>query len=88
MRYLTWVGDVLRGDFGYSFGWNKPVSELIWGRLGFTVVVTFSTLIFTGIVGFAVGVYSATHQYSPGDYAFTAMSLSAWACPVPSLPWC
>ena len=74
MRYLKWIGDVLQGDFGYSFGWNKPVSELIWRRLGLTVAVTLSTLIFTWIVGFAVGVYSATHQYSPADYTFTTMS--------------
>ena len=74
MRYLKWIGDILQGDFGYSFGWNKPVSELIWGRLGLTVAVTLSTLIFTWIVGFAIGVYSATHQYSPADYTFTALS--------------
>jgi peptide/nickel transport system permease protein len=80
-RYLKWMGDVLQGDFGYSFGWNKPVSELIWGRLGLTVVVTFTTLIFTWIVGFAIGVYSATHQYSPADYTFTAISFIGLGLP-------
>jgi len=80
-RYLKWMGDILHGDFGYSFGWNKPVSELIWGRLGLTVVVTFTTLIFTWIVGFAIGVYSATHQYSAADYTFTAISFIGLGLP-------
>jgi len=80
-RYLKWMGDILHGDFGYSFGWNKPVSELIWGRLGLTLVVTFTTLIFTWVVGFAIGVYSATHQYSVTDYTFTAISFVGLGLP-------
>jgi peptide/nickel transport system permease protein len=72
---------VLQGDFGYSFGWNKPVAELIWERLALTVVVTFSALIFTWIVGFLIGLYSATHQYSLGDYAFTAVSFVGLGIP-------
>jgi len=80
-RYFKWVTGILHGDFGYSFGWNKPVSELLWERLGLTVVVTFSSLIFTWIVGFLVGVYSATHQYSFGDYLFTGMSFVGLGIP-------
>jgi len=80
-RYVKWASGLLRGDFGYSFGWNKPVSELIWERLALTVAVTFSALIFTWIVGFLIGVYSATHQYSIGDYLFTSMSFIGLGLP-------
>lgn len=80
-RYWKWVTGVVQGDFGYSFGWNKPVSELIWDRLGLTIVVTLSSQIFTWIVGFLVGVYSATHQYSIGDYAFTSLSFVGLGLP-------
>ncbi|NPV09357.1 MAG: ABC transporter permease [Anaerolineae bacterium] len=73
-RYVKWLWRVLHGDFGQSFGWNRPVKVLIWERLGLTVAITFSTLVFTWIIGFAVGVYSATHQYSPADYLFTSLS--------------
>ncbi|NLS79811.1 MAG: ABC transporter permease [Chloroflexi bacterium] len=73
-RYLRWAGNVLRGDFGLSFTYNKPVKELIWERLALTVVISLTTLLFTWVIGFFVGIYSATHQYSLGDYAFTAMS--------------
>jgi peptide/nickel transport system permease protein len=80
-RYLKWVWDVLHGDFGYSFGWNKPVSELVWSRLAVTVGITFSTLILTWLIGLAIGIFSATHQYSAGDYAFTAMSFVGLGIP-------
>lgn len=81
VRYAKWIWGVVQGDFGYSFGWNKPVADLIWERLTLTVAVTFSALIFTWIVGFLIGVYSATRQYSLGDYAFTAMSFVGLGIP-------
>jgi peptide/nickel transport system permease protein len=81
MRYLRWLWNVVRGNFGQSFEWNKPVGELIWERLILTVVITASTLVFTWILGFAVGVYSATHQYSVGDYIFTALGFIGLGIP-------
>ncbi|NLD74158.1 MAG: ABC transporter permease [Chloroflexi bacterium] len=80
-RYLKWVSGILKGDFGYSFGWGKPVSELLWERLWLTVAVTFSSLMVTWIIGFVVGIYSATHQYSIGDYFFTAISFVGLGVP-------
>ena len=46
LRYLHWISNiVLRGNFGYSFAWSKPVSEIIWNRLGMTVMITTTSLI-------------------------------------------
>jgi len=70
-RFLKWLWGVLRGDFGYSLEWNKPVGELIWARLGLTFVVSLATLLFIWMVSLPIGIYSATHQYSPGDYTAT-----------------
>lgn len=81
LRYVHWLRNVLRGDFGHSFEWNRPVGELIWERLALTFVLSLSTLIFTQIVGFLIGVYSATHQYSIGDYLFTALSFIGLGIP-------
>ncbi|MCG8512928.1 MAG: ABC transporter permease [Halanaerobiales bacterium] len=80
-KYLNWISGVLQGDFGYSFGWRKPVGELIWDRLGLTLVVSVSTLLFTWIVSFAIGLYSATHQYSFGDYLATFLGFIGLATP-------
>jgi len=81
LRYLHWLRGVLRGNFGMSFEWNKPVGDLIWERLTLTVVITASTLIFTWIVGFVIGIYSATNQYSIGDYFFTALGFIGLGTP-------
>lgn len=72
LQYFDWIGNiVLRGDFGMSFDWNQPVSELIWGRLGLTLIISTLSLIVTWIIAIPIGVYSATRQYSVLDYVFT-----------------
>jgi peptide/nickel transport system permease protein len=71
VQFAKWFGNVLQGDFGVSFQFNRPVSDLIWDRLGYTFIISFSTLMFTWIVALPIGVYSATHQYSFGDYFAT-----------------
>lgn len=72
VQYVRWISDiVLHGDFGQSFHWNAPVSELIWDRLAITLVLSVLSLVFTWIIAIPVGVYSATRQYSLFDYVFT-----------------
>src|SRR5436190_5875760 len=72
VQYWKWIsGIVLRGDFGLSFEWQQPVSELIWERMALTLVVTASTLVMTWAIAFPIGVYSAVRQYSIGDYFAT-----------------
>ncbi len=68
-RYYNWISNiVLRGDFGVSINWRVPVWDLIAARLPFTVALSVMTLLFTYAVALPIGIYSATHQYSPGDY--------------------
>lgn len=72
MRYFKWVsGILLRGDFGRSFAWEKPVKRLIMERLQATLLIALSSVLFVYIVSIPIGIYSATHQYSPGDYIAT-----------------
>ena len=49
---------------GYSFAYNLPVNKVVGDRLLLTFIVSFATIMFTYIVAFPIGVYSATHQYS------------------------
>jgi peptide/nickel transport system permease protein len=81
LQYFRWVGAALRGDFGLSFNWNQPVSKLIGERLALTVSISIITLLFTYIVAVPIGIYSATHQYSPGDYFFTTVGFIGLATP-------
>lgn len=71
-QYWRWISNiVLRGDFGQSFHWRAPVSDLIWDRLAITLVLSTLSLLFTWIIAIPVGVFSATRQYSAFDYIFT-----------------
>jgi peptide/nickel transport system permease protein len=80
-QYLVWFGGLLRGDLGYSFEYSLPVSEVVGSRLWLTFIVSFSTIVFTWVVAFPIGIYSATHQYSLGDYGLTLLGLLGLATP-------
>jgi peptide/nickel transport system permease protein len=81
-QYLKWIGNILlKGDFGQSFTWNRPVNELIWDRLFFTMLITFLTVMFVWIVSLPIGVYSAVRQYSLGDYLATFFGFLGLATP-------
>lgn len=80
-QYLRWVVGLLHGDLGWSFEYNVPVSELIGQRIFLSFLVAFTTLLFTYAVAFPIGVYSATHQYSWGDYSLTFLGFIGLATP-------
>lgn len=80
-QYFFWTWKMLHGDFGRSFQWNRPVSDLIAERLPLTVMISVFTLIFTYAVAIPIGIYSATHQYSIGDYTFTIAGFAGLATP-------
>jgi peptide/nickel transport system permease protein len=75
VQYIKWIsGILLRGDWGQSMEWQKPVKELIWERLGLTVILSLVALMVSWFVAIPVGVYSATHQYSIPDYIMSIIS--------------
>lgn len=80
-RYFKWVTGMLHGDLGYSFEYQLPVSEVIGDRLWLTMLVSFTTIVFTWLIAFPIGMYSATHQYSWGDYGLTFLGLLGLATP-------
>ena len=82
VQYWKWIsGIVLRGDFGQSFDWNKPVSALIWERMNVTMLISLTTLLFVWFVAFPIGIYSAVRQYSAGDYVATFLGFLGLAVP-------
>ncbi len=82
VQYFRWIIPIItRGDFGRSFSWNMPVSDLIWSRLGLTFLLSFSTMLFTWIVALPIGIYSAIKQYSVGDYLATFVGFIGLAIP-------
>src|SRR6266536_4085043 len=81
IQYIKWISGVLRGDFGQSFTYRVAVSALIWDRVWLTVGISFITLLFTWILAFPIGVYSAVRPYSLLDYVFTFVGFIGLATP-------
>jgi len=80
-QYFKWMWNMFHGDLGRSFELNEPVSMLIARRLPLTVAISILTLLFIYAVSIPIGIYSATHQYSIGDYAFTVAGFIGLATP-------
>lgn len=80
-QYAIWLLGMLQGDFGYSFEYDLPVSEVVGDRLFLSFVLSFATIIFTWAMAFPIGVYSAVNQYSPGDHALTFIGFLGLATP-------
>jgi peptide/nickel transport system permease protein len=82
VAYGKWVGGILfRGDFGHSFEWNRPVLDLIFERMGPTLMVSIAALLFVWAVSLPIGIYSAMRRHSVGDYAFTFLGFIGLAIP-------
>ncbi|MFC7457619.1 ABC transporter permease [Brachybacterium sp. GCM10030267] len=82
VQYWKWISGILfHLDFGESFAWQKPVSELLADRLPLTILLSIGTLLFIWAVSFPIGIYSALRQYSIGDYAFTLIGFIGLATP-------
>ncbi len=80
-QYLRWVWGLLHGDLGYSFEYGVPVADVVGERLFLTFLLSFSTILFTWVVAFPIGVYSATHQYSWADHGLTFLGFLGLATP-------
>lgn len=82
IQYVKWMwGIVSRGDFGWSFEWNQPVSGLIWNRMGSTLVISLLSLVFVWVVALPIGIYSAVRRGSFGDHVFTFLGFIGLAVP-------
>jgi peptide/nickel transport system permease protein len=80
-RFGVWAINFLKGDFGESFEFERPVRELLGERLLNTVLLAVATLIVTWVIGIPLGVYSATHQYSLGDQIISVVSFIGLGIP-------
>lgn len=80
-RFGVWAVNFLKGDFGESFEFERPVRELLGERLLNTILLAVATLIVTWVIGIPLGVYSATHQYSLGDQIISVISFIGLGIP-------
>lgn len=89
-QYLVWLGvmpgqsgfsGLLEGNFGWSFEYDRPVMEVIGDALWLTLLVNVAVVLFIHIVSIPIAIYSATRQYSVGDYVATFIGYIGLATP-------
>lgn len=81
VRYGKWLGEVVQGNLGYSYRGGQPVSEMIAERIGPTLRLMATVLVFAIALGVPLGVISALKQYSWLDNLVTVLGFAAVSVP-------
>lgn len=82
IQYFTWLTQLLHGNWGYSIKTYQPVYDMIAQNLGPTLLLVGTSMVLGFVIAIPLGVYSATHQYTKGDY--TAVTFSFLGTSIPS----
>jgi peptide/nickel transport system permease protein len=81
VRYVTWVGHFVTGDFGVSFDNFRPVADLVGPRLAYSLTISMSAFIFMYVVGVPIGIWTAYRQYGVADYVASVGSFLGLSIP-------
>jgi len=81
-QFFVWIGNLLRGDFGESFFFKKPVAELVADRIGPTLAIAITTMIFSVLVAVPLGVLAAWKQGRWIDRLVMGFSVLGFSVPV------
>ena len=79
--YFSWLGKMLRGDMGRSFLYELPVNEVIADHMWISFLISLVALIFQFTIAIALGIVSATRQYSAVDYTVTVITMIGISLP-------
>ncbi|MFM8613122.1 MAG: ABC transporter permease [Alphaproteobacteria bacterium] len=80
-QYLYWIGNVLTGDFGFSWRIRMPVSQLILDKLPVTAQLAAMSFIIAVLIGVPAGILSAVKRDQPADWAANAVALFGISTP-------
>ncbi|HEX2095513.1 MAG TPA: ABC transporter permease [Longimicrobiaceae bacterium] len=81
VQYFKWLSAFVRGDFGYSFGQMRPISEILPETLWNTLQLTLISLVIIFVLGMLIGIVQAVRQYSIADNVLTFLALFFYSMP-------
>lgn len=82
VQYLRWMtGIVTSGDFGESFAYDKPVNRIIWSYLGYTLLLSGTSLIFVYMLAIPLGTIAAMRKYRREDVGISIVSFIGMSLP-------
>ena len=79
--YFSWLGNMLRGDLGDSFLYQKPVGTVIAEHMWISFIISLVALVFQFAIAIPLGIVSATRQYSAIDYSVTILTMIGISLP-------
>lgn len=80
-QYLNWLGNLLKGNLGFSLIDSRPVVDVIFERVGPTFLLMGTALVIGIIIAIPLGVISAVKQYSALDYVATGVAFTGISTP-------
>ncbi|MGZ3548933.1 MAG: ABC transporter permease [Vulcanimicrobiaceae bacterium] len=80
-QYATWLGNIVRGDLGYSYIKQRPVTALLAQRLPQTLLLMCSALLVSILIAVPLGVYQASRRNSAFDRVASIFVFVAWSMP-------
>ena len=81
VRYFRWLGDLVRGDFGYSSSTGQNIGSMLAGRLPYTIELAFYGLLLATVLGLLLGFLSAVMKNTIVDYFCTTISVLGISLP-------
>ena len=81
IRYFRWLGGLIHGDFGYSYGSGADIGEVLATRLPATIELSVFGLILSTIFGIGFGFLAAVKQNSPIDYCSSFLGMVGVSVP-------
>ena len=81
IQYKNWLGQVLKGDFGYSYKTYEPVSRQILSHIGPTLILMGTALLLSLLIAVTAGILSAVWQHSIGDYIVVTLAFLGQSIP-------
>lgn len=81
VQYFVWLGQLLKGNMGYSIKTYQAVSEMIVSHLGPTLLLMGASLLVSLLISIPAGIYSAVNQYKKSDYAVVTFSFLGSSVP-------
>lgn len=80
-QYLSWMGRVLQGDFGFSWRIRQPVAELILEKLPVTLQLGVMAFLIAVLIGVPLGILSAVRKDRPADWMANGAALCGISIP-------
>ena len=81
IRYLHWLGDALRGDFGISYRTKEEIGPMLAAKIPVTLTLATASMLIALVLGIPAGILSAVWRGRRWDHVFNVVALSGISIP-------